>query len=260
MKCSDVMDKLEQLSPASFAEKWDNVGLLIGRKDKEIKKVMVALDATDDVISQAVDEQVDLLLTHHPLIFTGQKKIANDNFVGRRIHQLIRNDMNYFAMHTNFDVMGMADAAADEIQLRKREVLDITYEDDISKEGIGRIGILPCIMTLKECAMFCKEKFDLEQVRVYGDLSEEIETVAIVPGSGKDYVNLALEKNADVIITGDISHHIGMDAVLQGLNVIDAGHYGLEKIFCTYMIEVFKREMPSILVLQAKEESPFWVI
>lgn len=260
MRCSDLMERLEQLSPRSYAMKWDNVGLLAGRNDKDIQKVMIAVDATDRVIEQAILQKADLLLTHHPLIFHKLDRVTSDHYIGRRIGRLIRNDINYYAMHTNFDVMGMADAAADEIGLKKREVLEITYEDEIAKEGIGRIGVLPQIMTLRECAEYCKQVFALNHVMVYGDLSQTIEKAAIVPGSGKDYVEMAIDKNADVLITGDITHHDGIDAVLRGMNIIDAGHYGLEKLFKPYLAEVFRREMPQIQINIANEESPFQII
>ena len=139
MRCSEIMNILEILSPVAFAEKWDNVGLLVGRRDKTVHKVMLALDATDDVVEQAVLQGADLLLTHHPLLFSPIKRITEDDFVGRRLYKLIRNDICYYAMHTNFDVMGMADAAADAMELLNPEVLDVTYEDEIANEGIGRI-------------------------------------------------------------------------------------------------------------------------
>lgn len=260
MRCSDIMERLEQLSPLSYAMEWDNCGLLCGRREKEVNVVMLAVDATDDVIEQAVLQNVDMLITHHPMIFDKLNKISSDHFIGRRIVKLIRNDISYYAMHTNFDVMGMADAAADEIGLKKREVLDITYEDDIAKEGFGRMGLLPQIMTLNECALYCKRVFKLNEVSVYGDLSQTIERAAIVPGSGKDFIETAINGKADVLITGDITHHSGIDAVLQGLSIIDAGHYGTEKIFKPYIAEVFRREMPQINICIAKEENPFQII
>jgi len=260
MRCSELMEKLESLSPVSYAENWDNVGLLCGRKDKEIRKIMIALDATNDVIDQAISNQVDFLLTHHPLIFSSVKRITGDDFIGKRLLSLIRNDICYYAMHTNFDVMGMADAVADDLNLKKCSVLDITYEDDIAKEGIGRVGTLPRIMSLKECAEYCKEIFNLEQVTVFGDLDSSIETAAVVPGSGKDYITQAIKKQADVLITGDIGHHNGIDAMEQGIAIIDAGHYGLEKTFVPYMAEALKRELSQITVLTAKEKAPFVVI
>ena len=260
MRCKEVMDILESLSPVVFAEKWDNVGLLVGREDKTVHKVMLAVDATDDVVEQAVLQGVDLLVTHHPLLFSSIKRITEADFIGRRLLKLIKNDICYYAMHTNFDVMGMADAAADALGLQHCEVLDITYEDDLSKEGIGRIGRLAKKMSLSEMAQHCKTAFELDNVRVYGNADEEIETVAIVPGSGKDYIEVALAKQADVFITGDIGHHNGLDAIMQGLSIIDAGHYGVEKLFVPYMEEFFANQIPGLAVVKATEASPFYVL
>lgn len=257
MRCSEIMAKLEELSPVSYAEKWDNVGLLAGRRDKDVHSVMIALDATSAVVEQAVRMKADMLLTHHPLLFSPQKKICQEDFIGKRLIRLIRNDINYYAMHTNFDVMGMADAAADELALKNREVLFVTYEDEMSKEGLGRSGKLPQIMSLKECAEYVKRVFHLERVAVYGDLDRHVEKMAVLPGSGKDEISFALASGADVYLTGDLSHHVGIDAMEQGLCVIDAGHFGLEQIFMPYMKEFFNREFPGLEVVVASEEAPF---
>ena len=260
MKCSEIIEHLEQLSPPSFAEDWDNVGLLAGRRDKEVQRIYIALDATDEVVDDAVRCGADLLLTHHPLIFHAVRKVTDDDFIGRRIVRLLQADISYYAMHTNFDIMGMADAAADEIGLRKREVLDITYEDDIAKEGIGRRGKLPQIMTLEECAVHVKKCFHLEHVKVFGDPEATVETAAICPGSGKSVVSDAVLAKADVLITGDIDHHTGIDANAQGLMIIDAGHYGIEKIFIAYIKEYIHRELPEMMVYTHPLVSPYTVI
>ncbi len=258
VECGTVIKSLEQLCAPVFAENWDNVGLLAGRRDKEVGKICIALDATDAVVEEAVRKGADMLLTHHPLIFSSMKKINTDDFIGRRLVKLIGNDISYYAMHTNFDVMGMADAAADEIRLKERQVLSITYEDEIAKEGIGRYGKLPQVMTLEECASYVKDVFHLESVKVYGERDMAVECAAVSPGSGKSMIRPAVEAGAEVLITGDIDHHEGLDAVAQGLAIIDAGHYGLEKIFVPYMIEYIEREFPQIAVFAAREGNPFW--
>lgn len=260
MRCSDVINILEELSAPSYAEEWDNVGLLAGRRDKEITSVMLALDATDAVIEQAVREGVSMLITHHPLVFGKLRSVTTDDFTGRRMFRLIQKDICYYAMHTNFDVMGMADAAADELELKERSVLDITYEDEISKEGIGRFGRLPEIMTLLECAEFVKKRFHLTSVRIFGDAEAELEKAAVCPGSGKSYIKKAARMGADVYITGDIDHHSGLDAVAMGMCVIDAGHFGLEQIFVPYMKEYLERRLAGIRVLRAAEAVPFQVV
>jgi len=260
VECSIIIESLEQLCAPVFAESWDNVGLLAGRRDKQVKKICIALDATDEVVEEAVRNGADMLLTHHPLIFSPMKKINTDDFIGRRLVQLIGHDISYYAMHTNFDVMGMADAAADEIRLKDRHVLSITYEDEIAKEGIGRYGRLPQVMTLEECASYVKDVFHLESIKIYGDRSMAIECAAVSPGSGKSMIRPAVEAGAEVLITGDIEHHEGLDAMAQGLAVIDAGHFGLEKIFVPYMMEYIRREFPQIAVFAAREKNPFWVM
>lgn len=260
MKCTDIIKRLEILAPPAFAENWDNVGLLAGRCTKEVKKVYLAVDATDEVIEDAIEAEADMLLTHHPLIFSPLKSVTEDNFIGRRILRMLQADMCYYAMHTNFDVMGMADAAADEIRLQNRQVLEVTFEDEISKEGIGRYGRLPKAMTLSECAAYVKDTFKLPVVRVYGDLNEVVEIAAISPGSAKSVASCAVQAGVEVLISGDIDHHLGIDLVAQGVAVIDAGHYGLEKLFVPYMQDYFTRNLPEIKVETAQEKSPFYVI
>lgn len=260
MKCYEVIEKLESLSPAAFAEEWDNIGLLAGRRDKEVRTVYIALDATDAVIGEAVRLGADLLLTHHPLIFKKMSRVNTDDFIGRRVCELIRNDISYYAMHTNFDVMGMADAAADELSLKDRRVLDVTYEDDISKEGCGRVGELKDSMRVEALAGLVKEKFHVPNVRVFGDLDSPVRTVAVMPGSGGGFIQDALAAGADAMITGDVGHHEGIDAVAQGLAVIDAGHYGIEKLFISYMEEFMKRELPGVQIYKAEIREPFIVV
>lgn len=260
MKCCEIIEKLETHSPALYAEEWDNIGLLAGRRDKEIKTIYIALDATDEVIKEAVEAQADMLLTHHPLIFKKLSSVNTDDFIGRRIYQLIRNDISYYAMHTNFDVMGMADAAADALSLTDRAVLNVTFEDDISPEGCGRVGRLAKRMSIADCAELVKERFQVPNVRVFGELGDIVEVAAVMPGSGGSYIKDAIKAGAEVMITGDIDHHEGIDAVAQGLNIIDAGHYGIEKLFIPYMEEFLKRELQGVRICKAGIKEPFTVV
>ena len=103
MKCSEIMDVCRKLAPEDCACDWDNPGLLAGRSDKEVKKIYIALDATDKVVEAAQALGADMLLTHHPLIFKAIKKVNDQNFITRRLVKLIQADISYYAMHTNFD-------------------------------------------------------------------------------------------------------------------------------------------------------------
>lgn len=260
MNCNEIIEKLELLSPITFAEEWDNVGLLCGKGEREVATVAVTLDLTEKAIDQAIQSGADLIISHHPMIFKPLKKINTDTSTGRKILRLIGQDISYYAMHTNFDVMGMADAAADDFGLLNSEVLSVTFEDDISKEGIGRIGSVARTMTLEQCAQHTKNVFGMEHVRVYGETDRLIHKVAISPGSGGDMILDAIKKGADVIITGDIKHHEALDALEDGICILDAGHYGTEKLFSMYIKEYLEREIPELSVVILRENNPFWII
>ena len=129
MLLKEVIAELEALSPPDFAEKWDNSGLMCGREKKEINKILLAVDATDEVVEEAILSEADLLLTHHPLIFPTISSVTEKDIVGRRLLKLIQADICCYAMHTNFDVIGMADEAADKLNLLDRKVLDVLPRD-----------------------------------------------------------------------------------------------------------------------------------
>lgn len=238
MKAYEIAELMEKLSPIRYACDWDNVGMHVGRNDNEIKKILVTLDVSDEAVEKAVAIKADMIVSHHPLIFKGIKKVNESDIVGRRILTMAENRINCYCMHTNFDcVGGMAELAADRVGLQDCIVLEEVCEG----EGIGRVGFLSCDMTVKELCNMVKEKFSLDRVALYGNEDEIVKKVAICPGSGKDEIELALLKGAKAIITGDVSYHYGIDSVAKGINVIDAGHYGIEHIFIdkiySYLIE-----------------------
>lgn len=261
MRCREVIEFLEKQSPLKYASSWDNSGLLVGDVNKEIKKIFIALDATDEIIEEAVLQNADLLLTHHPMIFQGMKRITNDEFTGRRIIRLIQNDIACYAMHTNFDIKGMADLAAEYIELPKEEILEITNQEEQCTEGFGRVGHFSKEITLEECCQLVKDKFQLDSVKVFGNLEQKISKAAISPGSGKSMIPAALKSGVEVLITGDIDHHDGIDAVARGLNIVDAGHYGIEHIFIPYMKKYLDQVLSDqVTVFCARIQNPFQII
>ena len=166
MKCSEIITLLEQEYGKEYACDWDNVGLLAGRRDKEVKKILLALDATDEVVEQAAEGAYDMLITHHPMIFGAIKRVTDEDMVGRRLLSLIRSDISYYAMHTNYDTRGMADLTARLLNLQECTVLEEVKDG----EGIGRVGVLPEEMTLRECAELVKRAYDIPNVKIFGNL------------------------------------------------------------------------------------------
>ncbi|MEI3520945.1 MAG: Nif3-like dinuclear metal center hexameric protein [Anaerosacchariphilus sp.] len=256
MRCQDILDKIEARYPRKYACDWDNVGLLAGSREREVDTVYIALDATDEVVDAASECGAQLLLTHHPMIFGGLKSVTTDDYVGERLIRLIRNDISYYAMHTNYDVMGMAELAADMLDLKDRKVL----EEVLDGEGIGRVGDLPRSMTLEECANFVKERFGLPNVKIFGELEKQVQRAAICPGSGKSEAKPALSMGAEVYITGDIDHHTGIDMADCGMAIIDAGHYGVEHIYIADMEHFLKENCPELRVYTAPVKQPFQVL
>lgn len=260
MFCSEIIKVIEATYPEDAALDFDNVGLLAGRMNKEVSRVYIALDATDEVIDRALEAGADMLITHHPLIFSPVKKVTDDNFITRRIVKLIQNDISYYAMHTNYDVLGMAELSEKILGLKDTEVLDVTRDAEGIPEGIGRIGRLEKEMTLEECCVYVKHRLKLGSLKVFGDMERSVKRVAVSPGSGKTAIRSAVEKGADVLVTGDIGHHDGLDAVEQGLSVIDAGHYGTEYIFIDDMKNFLQKKLPVLDVISAPERHPFQVL
>lgn len=263
MLCKDVMETIERRYPCSCAMDWDNVGLLVGRKDKEVNRIYVALDAKDEVIKAAANAHADMLVTHHPMIFSGMRRITEDDFTGRRVIRLIQEDIACYAMHTNYDVMGMAELAEYMMRLKDSQVLEVTCPEgplDGKPQGIGRVANLEDPVTLREYCEVVKSSFSLENVRVFGNLEAPVRRVAISPGSGKSMVKAALDMQADVLVTGDIDHHTGIDSVAQGLAIIDAGHYGIEQIFVHDIAEFLRKEFPEAEVTEAPVNHPFQVV
>ena len=260
MLCSDIIKVIEDTYPKEAALDFDNVGLLAGRTEKEVGCVYLALDATGPVIEDALKAGADMLITHHPLIFSPLKAVTDQDFIGKRILCLIQNDLSYYAMHTNYDVLGMAELSGRLMGREEPEVLDVTRVQDGKPEGIGRVGKLPVPLTLEECSAYVRHKLKLGPVKVFGSLDLTIRRMAISPGSGKSAVEPALEKGADVLVTGDMGHHEGIDAWEQGLSVIDAGHYGTEYIFMEDMEKFLARKLPGLKVVTAPAMHPFQIL
>lgn len=250
------MKLLEQEYGTEYACDWDNVGLLAGRREKEVRKILLALDATDETVKMAADGAYDMLITHHPMLFSAVKRVTDEDMNGRRLIQLIQHDISYYAMHTNYDTRGMADLTARMLPLQECTVLEEVKDG----EGIGRVGVLPEKMTLRECAELVKRAYEISSVRIFGDPEKEVYHAALCPGAGKSTMKQALHFGCDVYITGDIDHHTGIDAVDQGLCVIDAGHYGIEHVFTEDVKAYLEKVLTGVHMDCVPVRHPFEVI
>ena len=260
MKAYELTSWLEKKYPSDAAEDWDNVGLLAGDDTNEISHVFLALDLTEETLAEAIEDGADMIITHHPMIFSGIKKINNHSFTGRKILTLIQKGIVYYAMHTNYDVIGMADLSADYLKLQDTKVLTVTDESGEQPEGFGRVGKLPRAMTLGEFGKYVKECNCLPDVRVYGDLDQRIDTVAICTASGKSKIRDVMAAGADVYLTGDIDYQNPNDTMADGLAIVDAGHYGTEYIFAEAMERELNEAFPDLKTTCASVKNPYTVL
>ncbi|MDR2547104.1 MAG: Nif3-like dinuclear metal center hexameric protein [Lachnospiraceae bacterium] len=256
---SEVMKKLEAFAPERYALGKDNVGYQIGRSDRDITTVCIATDVTEDIISQAEKGKAEMLLAHHPIIFTPMTKITDEDFDGRRVMRLIKSDINFVAMHTNYDALGMGDYAASLLGLVNPQVLIST--DANPHIGIGRVGGLAAPTSLDEYALFVCKAFAFDTVRVYGEGSSVIRTCAIAPGScSQDIIGYVKEAKAELLLTGEIKYSTVLELLSAGICVIEGGHFATERIFVADLLCFFERELPGITAFAAQEASPFRVL
>lgn len=267
MKCRQIIDILEELAPQKFAESWDNCGLSYGNKDLNVDKILIALEPTECVIEQGIKKGVDMIITHHPMIFRPVKSLSCDEVIGRKITKLAKNDIACYSMHTNMDAVVMASVAADKLELQDVTRLGV-IEDDYSVDGVtttiglGSVGNLKESISLRKCSQIIKDRFGIDRVRIVGNLQKNIERIAILPGSGKSYIKKAIKEKADVLITGDIDYHSAIDALEAGICVIDAGHFDTEHFFVEYVAKYLNKKLKSygIEVDIATEKSPFTIV
>ena len=247
---NDLVELLEELMPSNLAEDWDNVGLMLGRKGKIVKKILLALDLSKEVVEQAVAQKIDLIITHHPAIFKKLKRVVDNDWQQDLLLTLAENGIAVYSAHTNLDCVstGVNDVLAKFLKLENTEVLD-------DSNGLGRIGVVE-ETSLMEYAQVVKTALKADYV-VVGDAGKQVHKVAVCGGAGSDLIDLALAKGADTLVTGDVKYHSAQQAVFSGLNIIDAGHQPtelpvLEKLADRLSLRFVERDM-DVVVNVARE-------
>lgn len=247
---NDLVELLEELMPSSLAEDWDNVGLMLGRRAKTVKRILLALDLSKDVVEQAIAHKADLIVTHHPAIFKKLSRVVDSDWQQDLLLTLAEHHIAVYSAHTNLDCVstGVNDVLAKLLKLENIDVLD-------DGNGLGRIGTVEKT-SLNEYALLVKEALKADYVTV-GDGGKPVHRVAVCGGAGSDLIQLALAKGADTLVTGDVKYHSAQEAVFSGLNIIDAGHQPtelpvLDKLADRLSMRLTEREI-DVVVSVAKE-------
>lgn len=246
----DIYKAIDKVIPFSSAESWDNCGLLCGDPAAEVKKVITALDITKEVILEAQRVGAELIVSHHPVIFTPRKAVLADSPEG----MLLKGGISAVCTHTPFDMspFGMNKGLFDLLEkpLGLMENGD-ALEDMGNGNAVGKVYDLKYPISAAECAKKLKDALGCTVVR-FADGGKSIGRIAICSGSGGSLLDNAIASGADALVTGDVKHDVLIDARNKGISLFDCGHFHTERIFCGMMAELIKSEFPGLEVSVAE--------
>lgn len=257
MKFKELVKKINELCPLELQEEWDNSGVQVYTGNEDIEKVLIAMEVTSDVIDEAVMNEVDMIITHHPLIFGGISSVDADDVTGNFIQRLIAADINVYSCHTNFDrifggnndflgnVLGI-----DSVAQKGEEILRHGWY--MRPEDMGQLIDLYAF----------KLDVDKRHFKFVGSLDKPISKVAICTGAGAEFIREAFDDGCDLMITGDVKYHDAQMAKELGINVLDIGHYASEKIFVdAFMSFIISSDIDEdMFVLSDLDINPFTLV
>ena len=250
----EVIEFAHSLWPLSGAEDWDTPGLVVGSLDQDVTRILLAVDAVSETVTQACDVKADLLITHHPLLMRSVTSVAEDKYKGRLVSELIRSGVAMLAAHTNADVVesGVSDVLAQGVGLTSLKPL-VPSADGTT--GIGRIGTLPQPMTLGALAQHLASVLPHTAggVKVSGDFTQEVSTVSVCGGAGDSLLTNPMVLSSDVYITSDLRHHPAQEfreqaLLAEGPALIDISHWAAEWLWLDVAGTQLKQAFPEIEV------------
>jgi len=251
MKKIELLNMLNDIAPFDTQYEWDNCGIQIDLGKTDIEKILVAMEISNAVIDEAIENKVSLILTHHPLLFNPVKKLSSADCIQNYIIRLIQAGIEVISMHTCYDKArgGMNDALLSLLPVEKIDLLG---------DGCARIATLKNPEPLEKIVYELDDKLNHPGIRFNGDLEMPVQTIACCTGSGSEYIKDALEEGADLFISGEIKHNYGMLGREANMAVIEAGHWGTEQIFTDNIIRQIKNKDESLeLIKSSVDLNPF---
>ena len=245
MQVKEIYNFLDQLSPFVLQEKWDNAGLLVGSFDDEIKKIYISIDLDEELLDEV--ENNSLIITHHPLIFKGLKRVNYDSYSSKLLQKLIKKDISLISMHTNIDKTHLNKYVVSEILGFKLENTD----EFISYANVN--------MKFNDLVKHISKKLDLKTAKTVR-CNDFIKSVAIVTGSGMSLID---DVKADCFLTGDVKYHDAMEAKARGISLIDIRHYESERYFSSLLegllSEYLKKNKLTAIITASKNPFEFFI-
>ncbi len=222
VSATELYRYLDKSIPKSLSCDWDNDGLMCcPDPEKNVHKVLLTLDISEKAAEYAIENGFDVIISHHPLIFRPVSSVSTDNTVTRILIKLIKSGISAFSFHTRLDALsgGVNDALSE-----KLEILD---PDSLDEMGSGRIGYISDSMTIDEFAKFVKKRLAAPVVK-YIDAGKTVNKIAVVGGSGKDFINTAIKLGADTFVSGEIGYSAFYSGYSGVINIVEAGHFCTE--------------------------------
>lgn len=235
----DFLDLLEGIAPRSLAEEWDNPGLQVGSLSQEVNRIVLSLDPSLEAVRECIRHKAQVLLNHHPLFFKPVSCLNMDHYPNLLLKEALIAGISIVAAHTNLDAApgGINDVLAGLLELRDVKPL---CDDREGRGGLGRIGDVAEPMTLARFAENLKVALSNESLRIVGKMDLLIKRAAVVGGAGGSMISKAFEGGADVLVTGDISHHQALEAKNLGVGMIDAGHFCTERTAFLHLADTLR--------------------
>jgi dinuclear metal center YbgI/SA1388 family protein len=242
MKVEELINYLHEIAPNNYQEDYDNSGHLVGNDQDEITSVLVSLDVTEKVLDEAIDLGANLIVSHHPIIFGGLKRLTGQNYVQRIVQKAIKHDLNLFSIHTNLDNVlhnGVNGYIAKILNLKNVNILrpKVEFHSDSVPIGSGIIGQLDNPVTEMEFLSHLKSKMQTKCIKYTQLLNKNIQKVAICGGSGRFLLNDAIYQDADIFISSDFKYHEFFDADNQ-IVIADIGHFESEQFTIKMLHEI----------------------
>lgn len=231
MKVREIANTLETWAPLPAAESYDNVGLLVGHPDQIVTGVLINLDMTEAVIEEALARGANMIVAHHPIWFTGRKRLNGEDYVSRTIIAAVKHDIALYACHTNLDNVrdGVNQKIAEKLGLEKVSFLKPkSSPPGETILGSGMLGFLPEPLPKQAFLALVKSTFQCGGIRYADCPKEKIYKVAVCGGAGSFLTQEAIRAEADALVTADISYHKFFDNE-QKLLLMDIGHYESEQ-------------------------------
>lgn len=265
MQLKTITSYLESIAPLSLQEEYDNSGLIIGDGETEVLGALICLDCTEAVVDEAIKKNYNLIIAHHPIVFSGLKKITGKNYVQRVVLKAIQNKIAIYAIHTNLDnvFQGVNKKICDKLGLEKCKILAVKPPSPQGEGlglpagqagmrrgevGAGMIGILSKPMTEiaflnKVKKVFCTKTQNVASLRHTALLGKKVSKIAVCGGSGSFLLNAAIEAKADVFVTADFKYHQFFDADNKVV-IADIGHYESEQFTKELIRDLLKQKFP----------------